>query len=222
MDGIDILFLCLGSCSALLVALGLIGPVQGSTGAGVVFSWHPILMGVAFPCLMVLGRWSYISKTLGDKASQRSVHRAFMSAAAVAAIAGYVCIFLSHLPAKKFFGYDFGNKTWGVPSRVAHSLLGYVVLLLVLAQACMGLAKAAGLDRGERIFTFHGQLGKAIMLLALTVILLACVFWGWSLPFKLAVAACTASAMLCGMFWPSHIHAQGDPERVPLQEPKAE
>lgn len=220
MDAVDILFLCLGASSAVLVAVGLLGPVEGSTGAGKVFSWHPVLMGVAFPCLMVLGRWSYITQTLGDKPAQRSVHRIFMMSAAVAAIAGYVCIFLAHAPSQKFFGYDFKQQTWGTPSRVAHSLLGYVVLGLVLAQACMGIAKAAGLERNEKIFTFHGQLGKAIMGLALVVIILACAFWSWSLPFKLAVGACASAAILCGIFCPSHVHPKGDAEPVPVEEPK--
>ena len=54
------------------------------------FTWHPILMSIGFPCLMMLGRWAYVSDEIGDKETQRSVHRGLMMLATLIAIAGYV------------------------------------------------------------------------------------------------------------------------------------
>ena len=99
-------------------------------------------MSLAFSCCMVLGRWAYVTDSLGDKAKQRPVHRGLMILAALFAIGGYVAIFLAHLKVHKFFGYDFKHHAWAVPGRVIHDLLGYGILLLTLAQAGMGfLAK---------------------------------------------------------------------------------
>mmetsp|Transcript_23208 Transcript_23208/g.43625 ORF Transcript_23208/g.43625 Transcript_23208/m.43625 type:complete len:216 (-) Transcript_23208:62-709(-) len=180
------------------------------------FTWHPILMSLAFPCLMVLGRWAYVSESVGEKPQQRSVHRSFMMLSATAGVAGYVMIFLSHVKTPSFFGYNFATHTWAVPSRIVHDFLGYSVLLLMLAQAVMGLMKLAKLQTGERSFTFHGQLGKAIIVLGASNIVVACVFWSWTPTTKIVIGGLALAAALCGVLWPIPVK----PEAAPLTESK--
>ena len=62
------------------------------------FTWHPILMTLAFSCCMVLGRWAYVTESIGEKPKQRPVHRAFMILASLLAIGGYIAVFLAHAP----------------------------------------------------------------------------------------------------------------------------
>ena len=56
---------------------------------------------------------------------------------------------MAHLPLKSFFGYNFSTKKWAAPTRVAHDLLGYAILLMALAQSAMGLYKLMSAREGH-------------------------------------------------------------------------
>merc|ERR1719498_2267160 len=100
-----------------------------------------------------------------------------MGSAAVSALAGYLCIFMAHLPQHKFFGYNFDTGKWDPEGkRVAHAILGYFVIIAVVVQSCIGATKY----RSEtRILTFHGTLGKVVIAAGATTMLLAILFWSW-------------------------------------------
>lgn len=198
---IDVGFLVAALAACVAVIFGMVGPVKGGGMAlSSTFAWHPILMSVAFPCLMMLGRWAYVSDEIGDKETQRSVHRGLMMLATFIGIAGYVMIFMAHLPLKTFFGYNFSTKKWAVPTRVAHDWLGYAILLMTLAQSAMGLYKLMSAREGRSIFKFHGTMGKVVMVLSAVNICLACIFWGWSPGYKIFVALLTVSVTAFGTF----------------------
>jgi len=168
----------------VLTVVGMFTQVQGGgKKPNEWFPWHPILMALAFPCLMVLGRWSYkadASWGLPDIQSRRLLHRTFMVLAAGVAIVGYLCIFMSHLEMHSFFGYDFANGTWKPWLRILHVYLGYASLILTLAQAMMGFSKKSTLEvEGKRVFTFHGTLGKVIIALGAAAVVAAVWFWSW-------------------------------------------
>ncbi|CAE8595467.1 unnamed protein product, partial [Polarella glacialis] len=92
------------------------------------------------------------------------MHRAFMGSAAIVMLLGYLAIFMAHLPNRMFFGYDFKKQEWKPMIKVAHSWVGYALLVGVLAQGYMGAMKLKLLKAtGERQYTFHGLMGKAIM-----------------------------------------------------------
>ena len=133
---VDALFFLAAFVTPVAVCIAML--VEGKAKLNSSFTWHPILMSLAFSCCMVLGRWAYVTDSLGDKTKQRPIHRGLMILAALFAIGGYVAIFLAHLKVQKFFGYDFKHHAWAVPGRVIHDLLGYGILLLTLAQAGMG------------------------------------------------------------------------------------
>lgn len=133
---VDALFFLAAFVTPVAVCIAML--VEGKAKLNSSFTWHPILMSLAFSCCMVLGRWAYVTDSLGDKVKQRPVHRGLMILAALFAIGGYVAIFLAHLKVHKFYGYDFKHHAWAVPGRVIHDLLGYGILLLTLAQAGMG------------------------------------------------------------------------------------
>ncbi|CAK9025584.1 unnamed protein product [Durusdinium trenchii] len=196
---VDALFFIVAFATPVAVSIGMISKADDLSKS---FTWHPILMSLAFSCFMVLGRWAYVTDSIGDKAQQRPVHRALMVLALLFAIGGYVAIFMAHIKTPTFFGYDFAKHSWKVAPRVIHDFLGYGVLLLTLTQASMGLQKLAKLQSGVKIFTFHGQLGKLILLLAAIQILVACYLWIWSTGYKVLVAVLAVGAALCGTLFP--------------------
>lgn len=216
-------FLTIASCVAVvaLVAVGMFGEV---TGGGlprhIAFPWHPVLMSLAFPCLMVLGRLSYLSNPdYGPKAPEcrRSLHGLIMVCAVLAALAGYRCIFIAHLPAKNFFGYDFKKGEWAEYRRVIHGWLGYLLLALMLAQAIFGARKWQVLKtKGQRTLTFHGTLGKVILLLGAVEVLVATSFWGWSLKMKAFIYVLTTYLGLFSAFWPKPTLEQQDSDSESL------
>jgi len=170
---------------ALLVAAGMFSNMEGGGKplAGW-FGWHPVLMTAAFPCLMTMGRWSYLSDDswgLEGKASRRVLHGSLMGAASVTAIVGYVCIFMAHIMKHSFFGYNFETHKWSPEYwRIFHSIFGYIVLLAMLAQASMGVLKAYNLTLGMRTLTFHGALGKVVIFGGALNACVAALNWGWN------------------------------------------
>lgn len=208
----DVVFVAGAIATCVAVTVGMVGPVTGGgKSLSSAFTWHPILMSVAFPCLMMLGRWAYVSDEIGDKEQQRSLHRIFMMLASLIAVGGYVAIFMAHLPLHTFFGYNFSTHKWAVPTRVAHDILGYGILILTLAQSSMGLCKLASLREGRGIFKFHGTLGKAIMVLSSVNIVLACVFWSWSTGYKILVALLTVTVSGFAAFSPLRRAEESEP-----------
>mmetsp|Transcript_28201 Transcript_28201/g.52926 ORF Transcript_28201/g.52926 Transcript_28201/m.52926 type:complete len:220 (-) Transcript_28201:242-901(-) len=193
---------------ALLAPISIIvGLLSHMPGGGMKlsapFAWHPILMSIAFPCLMVLGRWVYVTDLIANKDQRRRLHRALMSLAALVALGGYAAMFKAHWPIKQYFGYNFTTHKWAVPARVIHDLIGYSVLALVLFQASIGFLKIANLQKQIKSFTFHGTLGKVIMMLSAVNIVVACVFWKWDLGYKILVAGLAIAATLLGVLAPS-------------------
>ncbi|CAK0887779.1 unnamed protein product [Prorocentrum cordatum] len=188
----------------ITVCLGMWSSKMGTGLAMTVpFSWHPVLMTLGYASLMTLGRWAYLadpSEKLGtaDLQGRRIVHRACMTLACMAALSGYAAIFYAHWPSRQYFGYGFVKGQWSEWRRVAHVYIGYTLLVLVAAQAHMGFQKYRTLQNGgPRIFTFHGYLGKGILVLSTAEILLATWFWAWGARMKAAVAVL---AVACGLF----------------------
>eukprot|EP00439_Symbiodinium_sp_Y106_P055727 s1156_g7.t1 len=212
---VDAIFILAAFAVPVAVTYGMLGPGPGGSATlSTSFTWHPILMSCAFPCLMVLGRWAYVTESLGDKQEQRSAHRGVMMLSTLVAIGGYTAIFMAHVKTPSFFGYNFAKHTWAVPSRIVHDFLGYSVLLLMLFQAAVGLMKYWRLQAGQKSFPFHGSLGKLIILLGSGNILTACIFWSWGLAFKVLLAGLALAAAFCGAFWPTPER----PEAAPLAE----
>uniref|UniRef100_A0A7S1RRX4 Cytochrome b561 domain-containing protein n=1 Tax=Alexandrium catenella TaxID=2925 RepID=A0A7S1RRX4_ALECA len=191
------------SC-VVLTAVAMFAPLMGGgMDPKVWFGWHPVLMTLAFPCLMTLGRWSYLTGDSRPLTSQRALHGILMGLGSLAMLLGYLAIFEAHLPQSKFFAYDFKAGAWSPDwKRVVHVYLGYALIVAVLAQAFMGARKLQVLGTGQRVLTFHGSLGKAVILLACFNIIIAIRFWGWSTPMKVCLYALTIAAGVFGALWP--------------------
>lgn len=188
----------LGVLVALLVVLGMLGPFAGgSMSLSVWFTWHPILMSLAFPCLMVSGKWVYVAEGYGETSERRSAHRVIMVLAWASTVVGYFAIFVAHLPKRQFFGYDFIAHEWKPSMRVVHVFVGYLAVLLVLVQAPMGLAKFERLrEYAEKIFTFHGSLGNFIIASGVFNVCNVCVWWGWPMWLKLSIGGVSLLAAI--------------------------
>lgn len=193
---------CLGI--VMVTGIGMWGPVAGGAMPPAVwFGWHPPLMASATMCLMVLGRWAYATESpLGTKADRRRVHRAFMILSVIAMVIGYVAIFKAHLPARKFFGYYHLTQEWATWQRVVHIYLGYATILLTISQAVMGLAKYEYLKEGEKVFTFHGTLGKAIITMAGAAVVMGTWAQPWDSGVSVLMGALTAGCVTFGTIWP--------------------
>ncbi|CAE8695246.1 unnamed protein product [Polarella glacialis] len=94
------------------------------------------------------------------------MHRAFMGSAAIVMLLGYLAIFMAHLPNRMFFGYDFKKQEWKPMIKVAHSWVGYALLVGVLAQGYMGamklkLLKATGF--GSRLRAIMGTQSVGVL-----------------------------------------------------------
>lgn len=179
------------------------------------FPWHAVLMTLAFPCLMTIGRWSYVgdSAWAGDAWSRRRIHGAFMTLAAAAMLMGYLCIFQAHLPNKQFLGYNFETHTWVRDwKRIVHVYLGYTVILLVLFQILLGLCKYARLSLGEgKTLAIHGILGALTTHLAAITLLMAIWFWSWDPKMKGVMVFFTLATSMFASRWPRAAKSEREP-----------
>jgi len=200
---IDVCALLCGVAMVAVTIYGMFGPVTGGRmSPSSWFSWHPVLMSLAFPCLMMFGRYSYLVSGEHMMQRRRLAHRIFMTSVLVAMLLGYLCVFLAHLPKRRFFGYDFRHGEWAEYKRVGHAFLGYAIILAVLLQAGMGTCKLQSLIAGKKSITYHGNFGKAIILAAAFNVLLAIRLWSWPSNMKVPLYALTMAAGTFGAIWP--------------------
>ena len=70
--------------------------------------------------------------------------------------------------------------------------------------AARGLLKLSKLKGGVKVFTFHGTLGKSIIVLAAVQIIVACIIWPLPLNdyLKILIGVLATGAALCGAFFP--------------------
>mmetsp|Transcript_73029 Transcript_73029/g.136412 ORF Transcript_73029/g.136412 Transcript_73029/m.136412 type:complete len:220 (-) Transcript_73029:75-734(-) len=197
-----------------VVVFGIFGNVQGGgQDSASWFPWHPVLMSLSFPCLMGLGRMANVTTVELSRDSRRMWHGIVMICAVAAAIFGYLCIFMAHWPKKKFFGYDFENQAWDPHwTRIAHAWCGYSILIASLVQGVFGPLKMRALSTGQRMYTWHGKLGKLIMLGVIVVLCLAVNFWTWAMPLKIVLYVLVIASGALGAFLPR----AEDPESLPL------
>jgi len=159
---------------ALTIAWLALDRGVGGTGAANVFSWHPVSMAVAFFLLMTPGSYVYrrdagfLFDVVGlAREKTRAAHAVYVASAAFFAFVGYACVFVAH--------YVSGESQIGQgesPSRTAHVALGYVALLWLAVQAGAGVLKNRS---QERIFRWHGDSGKYLLLFAYVTATLG--FW---------------------------------------------
>lgn len=212
----SVLLDCLMAGSAVVVVALMGYSIWSTMPPSVVFSWHPVLMTVAFPCLMMSGQWMYaLDPSWGlDKPSRRWFHRGFMIAGVTAMLAGYICILQANLSEHVLLGYNFKTGGWQPSKYLAHCWIGTIVVVLVLVQAVSGMQKLHELQTtGARSHTYHGYLGKAILILSIVNILLGICFIGWTTAMKMYALLTVLSGAGC-VGWPK-------PEASKLSEDEA-
>lgn len=182
-----------------LVAFCIFGNISGGrTPVSDPFGWHCVLMTLAFPCLCVLGRRCY--KTSEEKSTQRTQHMWLMILAFIAAVSAYVCIRISDSQYGDFLGYNFTNHEWNELKHAIHSILGSAILCLMVAQAAIGISKKLMYsDQGLKGFTFHGDMGKLIIVLATVEMLLAIAMMEWDWMLKVSLVAMTMASCVFGV-----------------------
>lgn len=156
----------------IVIPVAALIPAWGGTGPSNVFTWHIVCMAIAWPCLSVLGYWSYNADVMSgsSKNDRRTIHMFCMLGVGILSIAGYACLFEAHREngEGQFGGLMVeGNKLTlkrGL-GRFIHVAIGYLVVLGVLLQACMGLWKRHVLLKYDlKIVTWHGGLGRVLLI----------------------------------------------------------
>mmetsp|Transcript_5990 Transcript_5990/g.13901 ORF Transcript_5990/g.13901 Transcript_5990/m.13901 type:complete len:225 (+) Transcript_5990:219-893(+) len=203
---LDLLALASAVVLVATVTTAIFGNVQGgSQPLNGWFGWHPVLMTLAFGCLMPLG--SIMQKVdrqlthLDSKEDRRNAHRAFMSLAVFFMLLGYLCIFQAHRPVHKYLGYDFVKHEWAPWQRLVHIYCGYAAMTLALYQAVTGMLKIRNLSlHGTGSYKNHGKIGEFVLTLGLVAILMAISFWMWSTTLKLLIALLAILSVFIGRF----------------------
>ena len=203
---LDIFVTVVSLLLGILIPAAALVPAWGGTGPSHVFTWHIVSMGIAWPCLGVLGFWAYKADAMRewDKNSRRTVHMLCMLLVGVLSVAGYVFLFQAHQEngEGQFGGLVLGRNEWALKrgaARFAHVVVGYLVVLGVLLQAPMGLWKRHVLIRDQvKRFTWHGVFGQALLIGGLVATCIG--VWldingkgGFPLGLKLAVSAALPS-----------------------------
>lgn len=191
----------IGLAAAALVAWCALDPYMGGTGVTNVFSWHPVLMALAFFGPMTLGQIVYRDDVAPglDRPTKRRYHGAFMALAFAIALGGYAAIYVAHLQSGES---EIGiNET---PPRQAHVAMGYIAFFFLAIQTVSGPVKAALLEvyDGRRVAIWHGTLGRLVLLYGYVVSALG--FWlhmnysgpGWDAGLKLGLTALAAALLV--------------------------
>ena len=164
------------SALSIVVVIGWIMSTRGP-GLNDVFSWHPILMTLAFLVFMTEGILSYSTVLPGDsaRASRRKRHGAMQGLATIFFLMGYLMIFVKH---EQTGASHFALGEDESAARVIHVWLGYGLLLASSIQVCVGISKYIRITQASvKIAKWHGKLGRVIYPIALGNICLAIEFF---------------------------------------------
>ncbi|CAJ1353199.1 unnamed protein product [Effrenium voratum] len=171
----DYFMFFLAGAVGVVITAGALLTSWGGTGPWNVFTWHVVCMGLAWPCLAVLGYWAYKADGGAEKETRRSAHMLSMLGVAGLSAAGYFFVFRAHVEnGEGQLGGLKGTSLTRGSLRFAHVVLGYLVLLGALAQVPLGLWKRRllGASPPVRAFAWHGTLGRALLLGALGAVAL--------------------------------------------------
>lgn len=182
--------------TSLLLCFGMLFKSLGGTGPSVVFTYHPVLMSVAYVLLMGSAIYTYRIGGSTGKGQRRSLHAGLSVLGCLFAVAGYAAMYKAHA--------DAGLSQFGVGAsfiRQVHVWTGYLVFAATLAQATVGALKYNRLlSTGERTLTFHGRMGQAVFVGGVLNTGVAVAFWGgWGPAIKAAMYLGLA-AVLGGTF----------------------
>ena len=142
------------TCTSGFVVLVVFTVMASDVGLSNIFTWHPVLLSLAFLMCMNEGLLVYFKGKLDGEAREvsRYWHGRYMLMAALLSFGGYLAIYISHVKqnhSQFAVGHPLINQV--------HVILGYFILVLVLLQSCVGAAKYFGSLKAK----WHGKLGLA-------------------------------------------------------------
>ncbi|CAE8583912.1 unnamed protein product [Polarella glacialis] len=173
------------------------------------FGWHPVLMSarLSFSTGLGLELLQVIATAKSEQNRAQAMHM----------------VSSAHLPNRMFFGYDFKKQEWKPMIKVAHSWVGYALLVGVLAQGYMGamklkLLKATGFGSRLRAIMGSRSMGKLCFMESYTIlgnvmwlwlcvlnILIAITFWSWTGTMKVVLLALTLFCCVPAISWPREV-----------------
>ena len=158
------------TCTSGFAVMIILGVMASDVGLSNVFTWHPILLSLAFLMFMNEGLLVYFNGKLEqtDRSISRYWHARYMFVASMLAIGGYICIYISHAKTNHSqfgIGHHFINAL--------HVWIGYLVLVLMLLQTLVGMSKYFEMVKAK----FHGKLGLYIYVGGICNICIASIFW---------------------------------------------
>ena len=120
------------TCTSGFVVLVVFTVMASDVGLSNIFTWHPVLLSLAFLMCMNEGLLVYFKGKLDGEAREvsRYWHGRYMLMAALLSFGGYLAIYISHVKqnhSQFAVGHPLINQV--------HVILGYFILVLVLLQS---------------------------------------------------------------------------------------
>jgi hypothetical protein len=164
--------LAVSAVTGLAIAGCELSTAAGGNGPNIIFSYHIVSMGIAWPFLAFWGRWAYFTDGGSAKTDRRRRHMYLMLGTAAASIVGYYAIYKAHADngEGQVGGIYFKN---GSPylsrsaTRAIHVVVGYFVLIGSVVQVPIGIWKRQALESDtepRRVAKWHGRFGSVLLL----------------------------------------------------------
>eukprot|EP00741_Cyanophora_paradoxa_P010663 tig00020537_g10306.t1 len=143
----------IGVCTAIVVV-----SAASLWGLASPFTWHPLLMAIAFLFFMTEGVFAYRAPgDRGTRPDRRKTHAILQIGSFLCCVGGLAAILYN----KVAHGKSVLPRSW-------HALIATGALVLMLVQAAAGARKYLVLTKeGARVHTWHGKAGIAVYLLGL-------------------------------------------------------
>mmetsp|Transcript_40938 Transcript_40938/g.127349 ORF Transcript_40938/g.127349 Transcript_40938/m.127349 type:complete len:268 (+) Transcript_40938:158-961(+) len=209
-DTLNLIF-CLASSA--LIAYGPMAHAKG--GPGVAFTYHPFLMGIGFTFLISIGFWMFNYEDLPGEwidtaASRRKVHAMCQASGALCILAGYFAVVRAHGTSGAVL-FQVSDPPMGFASgpgwlRLAHIVVGYAALALLVLQVFIGVMKYRALsdldELNDDAFSVHQHIGNLLYFLGLCNVTLGVWLWeAWSLPMRSVITLTLLTSLAFGPRW---------------------
>lgn len=203
--------------SAVLLTYGPMTAEKG--GPGSIFSYHPLLMSLGFGLMISMGFWMFNYEDLpgewiDSRSARRKAHALCQLTGISLIVMGYLAVMKAHrdTPGTKLFQVsdpDTASWTFTIgPSwiRLAHVIIGYLALGLMVVQLVVGALKYRSLtdddDDNDAEFSYHETIGNALFACGISNILIGVWLWeAWSLAVRAAISLTLCTSLVFGPRW---------------------
>mmetsp|Transcript_166078 Transcript_166078/g.318937 ORF Transcript_166078/g.318937 Transcript_166078/m.318937 type:complete len:246 (-) Transcript_166078:14-751(-) len=194
------------------------GPMMSEKGGPEkMFSWHPLCMSLGYGLMIAMGFWMFNYEDLpgewiDSRASRRKAHAFCQLCGFALIIVGYMAVARAHhdVEGAKLFQRT-SNTPWAFQTgpgwvRLAHVIIGYCGLALIVLQVIVGALKYRGLtqedDDQDEHYSIHELIGNLTYASGVLNILIGVWLWeAWSIPIRAAISLTLCTSIVFGPRW---------------------